>query len=816
MERRLRFVQRASALVTAIAALIAAGWWWQARQTEVVRKLATENLTLAQRADANATLAQRNEAAAREGLYAADINLAYQALQANNLRLARSLLQNHVPQPGQPDLRGFEWRYLWQQCQSEELFSIQTHISEARVLALAPDGRRAVVGGIDVNTKVLDLQLRREIASLPDTNRVLSLSFSPSGDLLAAGYRTDVRVLDGRSFAELRSLADAAAPARFSPDGKWLLTRRRSAVTALQDLHKENHELILWDTATWIATRSVSLPASGAASGPRDLYVETVFARDGRSLVVLAGDTIRLLQLPELEEIRVLPDKIPIKRYSRPFIALSPDNHTLAIPDQEEFGIRLWDLDGNRELRVLTGHTDMVIAAAFSPDGTMLATCSPDQTIRLWNVDTGELLNTFRGQADEVFDVAFSSDGKLLASLGCYDAVVKVWDPMQKPRPESFRDSLTPAGFEADGGLLAIRKREAVVLDPATFQVSPVNVPLLRTQANYGLYLNSVSSDGRFQAVWGRDKTNAGDYFVEVWDRREAKRLSLLPAISPIVSFAPKRELIATSTTNELGETSSVIWQLPAGTSKWVFTNSQCRAIAPDEKHLLMIDAGGRLLLWKIDGDEVKPVLTIPGSFGDTVLSPDGRLLATVESGDIQIRRLPTAEVVGVLKGHTRKGPRLAFSPDGRTLASIADDRTVRLWHIATQRELLQFQSPAEDQGPFFLEFSPDGRALAATRVDDRGPVTWLYFAPSLAEIAVAEGRDYRAAAADNPTTWLAVAKALARKESWQAALDAFNEVLNYSANRDDLAWLRTNALSQRVEILKRLDRLEKTGTDEH
>jgi WD40 repeat protein len=453
----------------------------------------------------------------------------------------------------------------------------------------------------------------------------------------------------------------------------------------------------------------------------------------------------------------------------------------------------------------------MVIAAAFSRDGAMLATCSPDQTIKLWKVDTGELLNTFRGQADEVFDVAFSSDGKLLASLGCYDAVVKVWDPTKRPRPESFRDSLTPAGFDLDGGLLAIRKRgrEAVVLDPATFQVSPVNIPELRADANYGLYLNSVSSDGRLQAVWGRDKTNAGDYFVEVWDRREAQRLCVLPAISPIVSFAPKRKLIATFTTNRLGEVSSAIWQLPSGTIKWVFTNSQCRAITSDEEHLLTLEDGGRLRLWTIGGDTVSPVLTIPGSFGDTVFSPDGRLFATVESGDIQIRRLPTAEVVGVLKGHTRKDPRLAFSPDGRTLVSIADDRTVRLWHIATRRELLQFQTPDEDRGPYFLEFSPDGRALAATRVDDRGPVTWLHFAPSLAEIAVAEDGDYGAEAGDNPIAWLAVAKALAGKKSWQAALDAFNEVLKRTANRDDLAWLRADALRRRVETLEQLNRLK-------
>ncbi len=805
IERKLRFVQRAGAIVTAIAALAAGLYLWQARQTTIVHNLATENLTLAQRAETNATLALKNEAATREGLYAADINLAYQALKSDNLRLARSLLENHVPQPGQPDLRGFEWRYLWEQCRSEELLSIRVHTNTSRVLAFAPDGQRIAVGAMDGITKVLDLQLRHEIASLPGTNPVHSLSFSPAGDLLVIGTASEVRVLEARSFTELRRLPGAAAPAIFSPEGRFLLIGKLLPPDGRQDPSQAEQTLMVWDVTNWSVTRSTTFPASGPSSIARDLYLQLAFGTDPSRLAVLVGDTIRLLRFADLSELAVLPDKIPIKQYSRPFIALSSDNRTLAIPGQQGFEVRLWDLNEMKELKVLTGHTDMVIAAAFSPDGTMLATCSPDQTTRLWEVATGELLNTFRGQADEVFDVAFSSEGKLLASLGCYDAVVKLWDPTRRPRRESFRDSLIPVGFEVDGGLLAFRQPEwdAVVIDPATFQVSPVGVPKLRKEASYGLFLNSVSSDGRFQIVWGRDQGADAD-FVEVWERREARRLCALPATSPRVSFAPTRKLIATFTTNQLGELSSAIWQLPAGTCKWMFTNIV--KIAPDEAQLFTRTVGGELRLWTIDGDTVTPALTISGACGDAVFSPDGRLLAAFDpSGDIQIRSLPTGEVLGVLKGHTRKGTRLGFSPDGRTLASICDDRTIRFWHIATQRELLQFQTPDEDQGPFFLEFSPDGRALAATRHDDKGPLAWLYFAPCFAEIAVEEGGDYRTAAGDNPTTWLAVAKALVRKECWQEARQAFDEVLNRTANRDDLAWLRTNALRQRVEVVKQL-----------
>jgi len=91
IEKRLRIVQRAGAVVTAVGALIAGGWWWQAQQTARVRELAQENLNLVKLVNTSAALARRNGAWAREAPDATDTNFAHQALQAEQLRLEQAL-----------------------------------------------------------------------------------------------------------------------------------------------------------------------------------------------------------------------------------------------------------------------------------------------------------------------------------------------------------------------------------------------------------------------------------------------------------------------------------------------------------------------------------------------------------------------------------------------------------------------------------------------------------------------------------------------------------------------------------------------------
>ena len=69
-------------------------------------------------------------------------------------------------------------------------------------------------------------------------------------------------------------------------------------------------------------------------------------------------------------------------------------------------------------VRTLTGHSELVRSVAFSPDGSILASGSWDNTIKLWEVASGRELRTLTGHTSWVMSVAFSPDGSILASSG--------------------------------------------------------------------------------------------------------------------------------------------------------------------------------------------------------------------------------------------------------------------------------------------------------------------------------------------------------------------------------------------------------------
>ncbi len=88
---------------------------------------------------------------------------------------------------------------------------------------------------------------------------------------------------------------------------------------------------------------------------------------------------------------------------------------------------RLWDAVTGRLLHSLSGHTNSVISASFSPDGRTIVTASRDKTALLWNTATGELLHTLSGHTLPVNSAAFSPDGRTILTTSD-DRTARLWD----------------------------------------------------------------------------------------------------------------------------------------------------------------------------------------------------------------------------------------------------------------------------------------------------------------------------------------------------------------------------------------------------
>ncbi len=140
-------------------------------------------------------------------------------------------------------------------------------------------------------------------------------------------------------------------------------------------------------------------------------------------------------------------------------------------------------------------------------------------------------------------------------------------------------------------------------------------------------------------------------------------------------------------------------------------------AFSPDGKSLISGDLYGTLRLWDMAGSKVKTV--IEGQFGHdyqaSALSPDGSLMGISYYGDTLVRLWKTdgsSTIPMNLKGHTEGVYSLAFSSDGKMLASGSSDYTIMLWDVSTGKSTLTLKN--QPGTPYALSFNADGSLLVS------------------------------------------------------------------------------------------------------
>jgi WD40 repeat protein len=678
----------------------------QAREAETVQR---------KRAEAEGLTARRD-------LYASDMNLAQQALNGGDLFRALQKLDAQRPGFGVPalaapatkgaggepdrlkaglqtDLRGWEWRYLWKQCQGEQLFILGTHSGGASAVGLLPDGITVFSAGWDNTVRLWDLESRRQVGLLPHAGPVTGAACSPDGHWLVTGtYTKNIK----------------------NPLRLWdLATRREAAVLA---------------TNFW-------------------LRPTLVFSPDSKLLAFADIDTgVHLWNVAARQEITNFPAFWPWQGLIG--MAFSPDGNTLAYNQDQAGNIALWDIRNRSRIKTLMGHRKQVQALAFSPDGQFLVSGSMDKTIKLWNMKKPGEPVAFTNFTDGVRGLAFSPNGSVIAvaTRGQRVALLDINTGTEIAQLRGHQSCVLNPTFTPDGRMLITGGGEGMMpggdgsvrVWDATVGARKVESKPFTPGLDYFLHGVGValclSPDGQQLLTVFTNQT------FSIWETltlEESEHRPLPVAHFATAALAPGGRLAAFVARN--GEI--VFWnadtdQITRSTTSAGNENNRA-AFSPDGKRLAI---GGRGDVGVFDVADQRKLYTFPtriraskeqpGSPFSLGFSSNGeKLMSGFFSGLIKVWDVSGGTNEVILRGHDTQVAGLALLPNGRTLVSAASD--LRFWDLNSGQQLLRLQPRSTAYRSCAV--SPGGRRLAVGAAD--GLIT-IWDLTSQEEVATFKGHE--------------------------------------------------------------------------
>lgn len=326
--------------------------------------------------------------------------------------------------------------------------------------------------------------------------------------------------------------------------------------------------------------------------------------------------------------------------------------------------------DKTPPLLVIKGHKDWVNSVSYSPDGKFIVTASRDRTIKIWDAQSGKELKTLEKNPTNVRNATFTPDGKLVVSTtGEWNKKKKAWEG------------------------------EIKFWDPETGKA-------IRSLTGHSDQIRAMAfnSDGSKLVTAGEDGT------AVLWDVKEGKAIKTFSGHKEKildVAITQDGSKIATCTAAEPGlpaadnkkkdkkddkkappkdEPSIKIWDTGTGKELQTIRDSErdvtSVTFSPDGKTLAASNLDGEIVLYGMDGKKIREMKTPEGIWSIT-FSNDGKFLAATGWNDtIKLFDVASGKELFYRNGHERTVTTVTISPDGSRMVTAGIDQTIRIWEM--------------------------------------------------------------------------------------------------------------------------------------